>query len=333
MKNDIRFIVLAICAMGLSCTDRDKSVPTSAATQTTESPKPIIGPGAAYCGDGSYAVSRTGPFGGLDHYMTGSGKMLGFWQGPFASQLREKYGFNRAVIWPGEYNQYVYEYKYAPENLVVNIDKAVAESTVSQCPGVVEFITDEPYTKKLWHHEDVIALADYLHKKGKKYGIGEQGFFLFAPPNSALTYFNNTVMQHLDFVTFSNYEDWGTNTWYPDQRDTWTYMKQFYGAKFDRVWISSYKDSRDWHPSVADEYALLLGHASNLGINIAYLFSDGGTQRQLDSFCSAAWHSGGWLRRFDKEAQQNWCCQTRTYNPETCYMIAVFLTGRIVEVY
>jgi len=101
-------------------------------------------------------------------------------------------------------------------------------------------------------------------------------------------------------------------------------MKQFYGSKFDRVWISSTADN--------GEYANLIGHASNLGINIIFFFGQYGTQQQLESFCDYE-RGWGWQRKFVQEVLQMWCCTTTTYNPETCEMNSVTPTGNIVEIY
>jgi hypothetical protein len=347
MKNVISFIVLFVSVLQLSCLDGEKSTPTLAnsdvsaktqsSAQTKIGPPPVtqsVKPMLSYCDDGRYCVTRVGPWGSFDHYLAQDGKSIGYWFSPNGPvQLRQTYGFKRAVINEYEYATYVNTYGYLPENLLVNIDKTNPGATIDACPGVTEYYTDEPITGKLWGQLDIINVADCAHSRGKHYGVGEQGTFLFAPPNEALTYFNSTVIPHLDFITYTNYENWNsTQTNTPDQRPTWTYMKQFYGVKFDRVWISSFKDSRDWH-SGDDEYANLLGHASNLGINIVFFFADAGTQRQLESFCDSGWRSGGWLRKFVQQVMQKWCCTTLLYDPGTCYLLSVTPFGGLVELY
>jgi hypothetical protein len=204
---------------------------------------------------------------------------------------------------------------------MVAIDKSNPGLTLDNCPDAVEFYTDEPITAQLWGMQDIINVADSVHARGKKYGVSEQGILLFVDSDMR-TYFNEHVVPHLDFITYSNYVDHYDGGG-DDQRPSWTRLKSVYGSKFDRVWISSTADY--------DEYADLLGHASNLGINTVFFYADGGSQQQLDHFCTAG--CGGWLRKFVQEVDQTWCCTTTTYNPETCELTGVYPTGNIVEIY
>ena len=286
--------------------------------------------------------SRSAERGPLDHYQPWDPKRVGFAApqiGPL--DLRQKYGFTRPVINASQYAQYTDPpssggYGYSPANLIVTIHYSNPAATVDGCPNVVDFYADEPYTNGGWGMQDIINVADYVHTRGKKFGVGEQGTLLMIP-STARTYFNEHVVSHLDFVTYTNYQNLYSGSGDNDQRPTWTTLRNNYGAKFDRVWISSVKDGFEYS-SLGDEYSNLLGHASNLGINIALFYcgpgrdyQGAGTQRQLDSFCSAA-RAHGWLRKFVKEIEQHWCCETQVYNPDTCYLHDSIETGNIVEV-
>ena len=295
---------------------------------------------AAYCDDGKFAVVRTGPWGALDHYQPWDPKRVGFASpqiGPL--DLRQKYGFRRPVIGPDDYTQYTNPpssggFGYDPADLIVTIGYSNPAATVNGCPNVVDFYTDEPYTNGGWGMNDIITVADCVHSLNKKFGVGEQALLLLYP-STARTQFNNYVVPHLDFVTYTNYQKHSASGGDDDQRDAWTELRNTYGAKFDRVWISSVKDGLEYS-TLGDEYLNLLGHASNLGIGIALFYcgigdyQGAGTQRQLDSFCSAA-RNQGWLRKYVKQIEQHWCCDTQQYNPETCYMRDSSETGYIVE--
>lgn len=289
---------------------------------------------AAYCDDGKFAVSRTGPWGALDHYAPWDPKRIGFLHPQNSPlELRQKYGFTRPYVDGNDFTLYTNPpasggYGYNAADLLAGIYYTHPSLDMDQCPGVEEFYVDEPYTAAGWGMQDIINVADYVHGRNKRFGVGEQASLLLYP-SSARTYFNQSVVPHLDFVTYTNYQKHSASGGDDDQRDSWTELRNTYGTKFDRVWISSVKDGLEYS-TLGDEYSNLLGHASNLGITIAMFFQGGGTQRQLDSFCSAA-RNNGWLRKFVKEIQQNWCCDTQQYNPDTCYMRDSFETGRIVE--
>lgn len=292
---------------------------------------------AEYCNDGRFKIRRTGPWGAVDHYEPNGLKKLGIAVPQISPQeLRQKWGFTRPLIGLGEYSQYVNTYGYMSSDLLVAIDRVNPGATIDSCPGVVEFWADEPYTNSGWAMDDIINVANYVHSRGKKFGVGEQGSLLMYP-STAKTYFENHVAPLLDYITYTNYQNISASSGDNDQRDTWTALRGNYSSKFDRVWISSVKDSREYS-SLGDEYPNLLGHASNLGIDIALFYAGGGldysgagTQRQLEAFCDAAWRQG-WLRKFVKQVEQVWCCLTTTYYFDDCELISTTETGVVMEV-
>jgi hypothetical protein len=263
-----------------------------------------------YCDDGRIAVSRIGPYGSLDHYLAQSGKRIGHNSTiGTPGSLRRTYGFNSSEVTTTDYPSYV-DSGYAIANLMVAVAYEYRWNTLTVCSTATEFYIDEPITHQTWSFQAIIEFADSVHKLGKRIGVGEQNVFLIYYSQ----YFDLQVVPYLDFVTSSSYTG--------DQRDDWSTFRNRYGSKFDRVWISSTEDDGD--------YANLLGHANNLGINTVFFYGDGGTQQQLNSFCEYA-RGSGWLRKFVQEVLQMWCCTTTTWNPGTCELNSTTPTGYIVE--
>ena len=211
-----RIFVAAVIvgALGLTCSDQGK--PTSPVSSTLSSPSlakkamdtTIVTQGHVkrdlqYCDDGRIAVGRIGPYGSLDHYLAQSGKRIGFNQTiGTPGSLRRTYGFNSANITDVQLTEYDTA-GYAPESLMVAISKTNPGGSIDACPGAVEFYVDEPMTSQGYSIQDLVDMANYVHQRGKKFGVGEQGHMLFFGGQMQAD-FNQYVVPLLDFITYTN---------------------------------------------------------------------------------------------------------------------------------
>lgn len=265
---------------------------------------------AEYCNDGRFKITRIGPWGGLDHYLPNNSKMTGFWVNSFNSDFKQKYGFSRITL------------PYYDAQSAINAGFAVGSIQLAfnwheyQQAALVdggEYYTDEPFTTAGASVGDIATVANYLHARGKRFGIGEQrGMFTDGGGLAIL----DTIMPYLDFITHTNYVG--------DQRDIWTIGRNRYGSKFDMVWIKPAED--------LGELDQLFGHANNLGISKAFMYADPVSESDKSAFCEKAWRQG-WLRRFDLERQDKWCCPMQIFDSSVCELDSSTLTGQIVEVY
>jgi hypothetical protein len=118
---------------------------------------------------------------------------------------------------------------------------------------------------------------------------------------------NRIAAAYVDVIMYSAYQNWDEfslpichvnmgwgdeyeRPWIPgnqDQRNSWTSMRNVFGTKFSKSWVTA----------AGDEYANLLQHATALGLSAVWIYDPYPFDSTFfESFCDIAWQNG-WLNR------------------------------------
>lgn len=183
-------------------------------------------------------------------------------------------------------------------------------------------------TKPVW--------AYYLDEQGQDHSCSVVDYWFY----SLRQYLNNIGGNNIkiiagetdpeDFDCYDQYVNTIMCTWYgydfwplsDDQRSLWTDFRSSWDSKFNLTWISSLSDNL--------EFDILIGHASNLGLDGIWLYqesdwavSESIERNRLNQFSLFAW-KWGFLNRIERKwvyvyecINQNPCnCNPYTLGPE-----------------
>jgi hypothetical protein len=254
------------------------------------------------------------------HYEPVAGRTVGIWVDGWASgQLavfKEQYGFNAALVTP-----YYKDYDSAraagfpPSSLMMDVVADHYQAVVQQYEAGWYYI-DEPVEHDCWGHAssggplftptELASRRDFIrqYRPGAKFvisGYKRCSHLRGAGPScDIIMYASYQNWKKLTFSLCSPNMGWGDKReagWYSsggDQRPSWTDMRSVFGTKFGMTWVHG----------GGDEYDILLGHASNLGLNGVWVYHEGPIPSdKMEQFLAAA-VKYGWLRRVDGPARR-----------------------------
>jgi hypothetical protein len=247
------------------------------------------------------------------YYEPVPGKVVGIWPDSFTAQrlalFRERYGF-RGVALVSDAWQYgnALQAGFLPAEIMIRTSQNDFAFAVDNFAAGIYYL-DEPVEHDCYGHassgghlyipEELAARRDYLHasRPSSQFAIG--GYKRCSHNQIGATYADKMM-----FSSYKNWEEiglpfchvnmgWGSDwedLWVAgdaDQRNSWTAMRNTFGAKFSMTWIHG----------GGDEYALLFAHANTLGLTGIWQYNGAPIDSaRLESFCYAAWQNG-WLNR------------------------------------
>lgn len=246
------------------------------------------------------------------HYEPVPGKTVCVWPDEWSvdrmRHLRIQYGFSSVFV-GADASQYANALQagFTPATIVVGISGENYRYAVDSLPASIYYLDEpvehncygEPTAGYLYSPQELADRRDYIHthRPGALFGIG--GYKRCSHNRIAATFADLML-----YPSYMNWDDlgiplcnvnigWGDaveSPWLPgnsDQRNSWTSMRQVYGAKFSNTWIHG----------GGDEYDLLFPHATALGLTGMWQFNRAPIDSaRLEAFCMAAWQSG-WLLR------------------------------------
>lgn len=246
------------------------------------------------------------------HYEPIPGKTVCVWPDEWSIErmryLRTQYGFSSIFVGADALHYAnALQAGFTPATIIVGISGENYRYAADSLPAGTYYL-DEPVEHDcygyptagyLYSPQELAARRDYIHshRPGALFAIG--GYKRCSHNRIAATYADLML-----YPSYMNWDElgipachvnigWGDdweNPWLPgnsDQRNSWTSMRQVYGAKFSNTWIHG----------GGDEYDVLFAHATTLGLTGMWQFNRAPIDSaRLVSFCVAAWQNG-WLQR------------------------------------
>jgi len=205
----------------------------------------------------------------FDHYEPKTGKTLGIWPEIVSQSLwaeyRTKWGFSNIVVTASS-NSYstALSAGFTTVNILTQISNYPNYQSVINTFNS-NYLIDEPLERGTFSVAQLLEISNYssIHRPLSSFNLDS---------------YNNTLpVMSMYLIAVSNSNSYILNDFYEnplllnfDQRDEWSYFKNYYTSKNLSNWISASKD--------IDEFNQLFGHANNLNLSSLRLFigSDGG---------------------------------------------------------
>jgi hypothetical protein len=248
----------------------------------------------------------------LDHYEPQSGKLVGVWPDNYSNtrltELYSKWGFRGVLV---DQNTFwaAFNAGFKPSSMMVGMNGSNYQTVVQNYNARAYYIGEPTdhicYGSPPYSYGDLLTIGNYVRSyiPGAKFiidGYRRCQHFIDAGRGAA------------DFVMYSSYKHWFdidpiyNECWLwtsEDQRQSWSDMQGLFGSRFMSTWISGWVSSSTCGYSSdydGDEYSVLTGHATNLGLQEIWFFIGCGTsQNELTNFAYWSWRAG-WLRRFER---------------------------------
>lgn len=263
---------------------------------------------------GDSGRSKTSSVTASYHYEPVPGKMVGVWPNTWSpdlmSQLHLQFGFSGIMIVdPAQQYQWALDAGFSPSSIMISVEPDFFTSIVDAYNAGFYYVDEpvehncsgSPSAGRFKSISDLDARHNYISSTRPSSAFVISGYKRCSH--------NIIASTHADLMMYSSYINWdrsglpccffcmgwGDNletawlTGSDDQRNSWTDMQRVFGSKFSMTWIHG----------GGDEYDLLMGHATNLGLQAVWVYNGGPIDPvKLESFCQAA-VTHGWLFRVE----------------------------------
>jgi hypothetical protein len=226
------------------------------------------------------------------------------------SQLRLQYGFSgMMLVDPIQQYQSAIDAGFSPAALMILVESNDFIPIVDACNGGFYYV-DEPVEHNCSGGATAGRFKSLSDLSARHTYIGStRPAAKFVISGYKRCSHNIIASGYADLMMYSSYINWDDtgipicfvnlgfgsnletawNTGSGDQRNSWTDMQGVFGSKFSMTWIHG----------GGDEYDLLMGHATNLGLQAVWVYNGGPIDSvKLETFCQAA-VAHGWLTRVD----------------------------------